>query len=106
LLTYLVATLCIAPPAPANSDFVRDLPNVAKVEASIVVEKPKHYLIHILDWHFIPKEDFIADLWGQGIEDELDAKYEQHLDDVEAVQVAQKALLLALVESRGSQKST
>lgn len=96
----LLAILCAAQSAP-DDQLLRDLPHIAKVEASIVVEKPTHYLIHILDWHFVEKDSFIADMRSQGINDDLDAKYAKHLNDVEAVQNQQKELLLALVENRG-----
>jgi hypothetical protein len=97
--TYFLAAWCLCQADPA---LLPKLPMVAKVETPVVVDKPASYLIHILDWHFVDKETFLADLRDQGITEDLEAKYAQHLDDVEAVQGEQKALLRALIEKHGA----
>ncbi len=60
---YLLAALCLC---QADLAMLPKLPMVAKVESPVVVDKPASYLIHVLDWHFVPEEDFRADLRDQG----------------------------------------
>jgi hypothetical protein len=54
--------------------------------------KPPRHLIHVCDWHYVPKESFIADLRTDNPKysaEEIDRLYAQHLVDVEAVQAEQ-----------------
>lgn len=69
---------------------------------------PESYLltrkvIHVCDWHHLPKDVFAADLQltADYIADELDRHYEQHLADVEAVQAEQIEQLRALIRQHG-----
>jgi len=75
--------------------FLRQLPHVAHVGRH-GPKQASHRIIHIIDWHFVEKKAFAADL-GSG-EDEIDALYEQHLDDVAAIQDHQVELLRALIQ--------
>ena len=94
-LHLLLSTIVCA--APDQGDILVTLPDVAHVEAK-PVDSPASYIIHILDWHFVDKDTFIADLRDQGITEDLDAKYAKHLADVEQVQAEQMTLLRTLVE--------
>ena len=82
---------------PNKDELLKAFPNAAIVEAK-PIDNPTQFLIHILDWHFVDKADFLADMKDQGITENLDVTYLKHLDDVEAVQSQQKALLQALKE--------
>jgi hypothetical protein len=53
-------------------------------------------IVHIRDWHYVPKEAFAIDTDLKG--EELDRAYEQHLRTVEGVQKAQKRLLKGIKE--------
>lgn len=95
MIALLMGLVCTAP--LPQSDLHKSLSNVATIESK-PIDKPTSYIIHILDWHYIPKEMFLADLRDQGITDDLDAKYAKHLAAVENVQAEQMVLLRTLVE--------
>lgn len=97
-----------ADPAPAAelTDFsgeaaaLRKLPGVHSVEIADRADEPTHRIIHILNWHFIPRHAFAADLRDQDdtiSDDEIDRLYAEFLDDVETVQQEQMRVLRALV---------
>lgn len=49
-------------------------------------------VIHVCDWHYVPKESFAADLRTDNpnySDEEIDKLYAQHLVDVEAIQAEQ-----------------
>lgn len=91
-------------PAPASvfdisadvMPFLRQRPHVAGVER-YGPNQPAHRIIHIADWHFVEKKAFAADLGSS--DDEIDALYEQHFDDVAAIQDQQIELLRALIRA-------
>ena len=84
---------------------LRQLPNVVKVERHGPATLPTHRIIHIADWHFVPKDDFAADLRSQSsepISDEaIDRQYAEHLDEVEAIQSEQIEFLRTLIQKHG-----
>lgn len=61
--------------------------------------KCRQRLVHILDWHYVPKDLYGVDYGLVG--DELDAKYAAFLDDVEKVRDEQVKLLRRLVKDHG-----
>lgn len=71
---------------PTNDDLA-NTPEVASVTVQ-AVQNPTHRIIHVLNWHFVSREDF-------ALEGDSDA-YEAFLDDVEAVQVEQMTFLKRL----------
>lgn len=68
---------------PTEAD-LKQMPEVASVTVQAVLN-PTHRIIHVLNWHFVSREDF-------ALEGDSDA-YEAFLDDVEAVQVEQMTFL-------------
>jgi hypothetical protein len=44
------------------TDLLKQLPGVQKVEVLVAVEKPKARIVHVANWHPVPKELFDVDL--------------------------------------------
>lgn len=83
-------------------ELLRGLPGVIQVDASVQVEKPTNRIIQLRDWHFVPKELFVIDMnqaHGRLLSpNEIDVLYEQHLLEVELVQLEQIAALRCLIK--------
>tara|TARA_R110002095_G_scaffold153786_4_gene133623 strand:+ start:902 stop:1705 length:804 start_codon:yes stop_codon:yes gene_type:complete len=81
---------------------LRKLPSVHSVTSTPTKSKPKQIIIHLLNWHFISKEDYAADLSdssdGDLSEDEIEKQYLAFLNDVEAIQKEQKQILRYLIK--------
>jgi hypothetical protein len=88
------------PSSPA-AEILRHLPGVAGVEVLVAAPNPTHCIIHLRDWHFVPKELFALEARhsaGRPLSDEeVNSLYEQNLLDVELVQIEQEAILRCLV---------
>ena len=84
---------------------LRQLPGVAEVEVRRSDRPARHRIVHLRDWHFLPKDLFAADIRDQGDrpvrQAEVDRLYSAFLSEVEAVQAEQRALLRCLVEHHG-----
>ena len=66
-------------------------------------ENQKREVIHVGDWHYIPRDTFAADLLANRSNysaDEIDDLYSEHLADVEAVQAEQVEQLKSLIRHR------
>jgi len=91
--------------AISAADILRALPGVVQVEVLVKVEKPTSRIIQLRDWHFVPKELLAIDLaeaHGRPLtQDEIDVLYEQHLLEVELVQLEQLAVLRCLIKHHG-----
>ncbi|MCA9020228.1 MAG: hypothetical protein KDA74_08815, partial [Planctomycetaceae bacterium] len=76
---------------------LQKLPSVHSVTSTPTKSKPKQIIIHLLNWHFVSKEDFAADLLDSSdsilSESEIDNRYLEFLDDVEAIQKEQRQIL-------------
>lgn len=86
---------------------LQQLPGVAEVERRLPVEAPTNRIIHLRNWHWIPKEHFVIDVRSSDPEldtDEIDRLYEEFLHEVELVQVEQMALLRCLIKHHGLTK--
>jgi len=44
------------------ADLLKQLPGVGKVEVLVAVDKPALRIVHLADWHFVPRELFDADM--------------------------------------------
>lgn len=90
--------------APA-ANILRAIPGVTDVEAKTAKGTPTHRIVHLLDWHYVPKDDYAADLRAIAEEPLSDAEinraYLEFLDDVEAVQAEQKTVLRCLIRDHG-----
>ncbi len=102
------------PPAPVRpstcleAKTLKALPYVHAVEYLPASEKPTRQIVHILDWHFVPRADFAADIRAEaekvGVtlsDADVDGNWESFLAEVEAVQLEQMALLRSLANSHG-----
>ena len=67
--------------------------------------RPSHRVVHLLDWHFVPKDRYAADLQSLSDKPLSDAEIEEHwqelLREVAAVQAEQLALLGLLIQRHG-----
>ena len=126
LLIVLSGMADSAPPNPAPSDsdavelpwldelevdfapIFRHLPNVAEVTRHGPTERPTHRIVHLLDWHFVDRETFAADLRSlsdKPIADaEIDRRHAKHLTNVAQVQAQQMALLRWLIKHHGLER--
>lgn len=81
---------------------LRKIPGVHSVTSTPIKSKPKQVIIHLLNWHFISREDYaadISDIEGKPIpEEELEKQYTEFLDEVEAIQKEQKRILRHLIK--------
>ena len=88
-----------------DSDLIsqlRKIPSIHSVTSTPTKSKPKKIIIHLLNWHFVSKEDYVADISdlsdGKLTEDEIDKRYFEFLNDVEAFQKEQKQILRYLIK--------
>src|SRR5580765_7573454 len=79
---------------------LRGLPGVALVD-HVAVEKPKKRIIHLLDYHYVPRELYALDFKAATGKELTDADYNRFLDDVESVQADHAATLDALIGQHG-----
>jgi hypothetical protein len=80
------------------------LPGVAEVRGDHPALAPTKRIIHVLDWHYLPRDLFAVDLRAHnpGLSDAAAARaYRDHLDAAETVQGEQRELLAALAEVHG-----
>jgi hypothetical protein len=84
---------------------LRQLPGVVEVKRSGTSEKPTHRIVHLLDWHFVDRDDYAADLRslsdGPLSDEEIDSRFSDLLDEVELVQEQQLAVLRSLIKLHG-----
>lgn len=80
---------------------LRQLPNVVEVERHGQTHQPTRRIIHIADWHFVPKDDYAADLRSLSTEpisdEEIARQHAELLEQVELIQQQQIELLRMLV---------
>lgn len=90
--------------APA-ADILRQLPGVAEVEVLVRAPKPTHRIIHLRDWHYVPRELFALDARqqaGRPLSDEdVDKLHRKQLLGIELVQLEQTTILRCLVKHHG-----
>lgn len=87
---------------PNLMDQLRNLPSVHSVTSTPTKSKPKQIIIHLLNWHYVSKEDFVSDLSDSSgdklSEAEIEKRYLEFLNDVEAIQGEQKQILRHLIK--------
>ena len=115
LMLVLAGAVFAASQAPAaetldnlDADAVaifRQLPGVVQVTRHGPPGRPSHRVVHLLDWHFVPKDRYAADL--RSLSDKLlsDAEVEGHwkelLREVAVVQTEQLVVLRQLIQRLG-----
>jgi hypothetical protein len=84
---------------------LRQLPGVVQVEVGVSADHPTLRIVHLRDWHFVPKDLYAIDLKNaKGRElsvGEIDQLHQELLLEVEVVQHEQMALLRCLVRHHG-----
>jgi len=72
------------------------------VEVLVAVRKPTRRIVHLRDWHLVPRELHAVDLRqaaGRAVSDEeVDVLHAEHLLEVELVQLEQTAILKCLTK--------
>jgi hypothetical protein len=82
------------------ADLLRQLPGVADAEVCVPAENPTHRIVHLRDWHFVPKDLYAVEAEGMTA-GEFDRLHRELLLEVEAVQLEQLALLRCLIRHHG-----
>jgi len=89
-------------------DLLAGLPGVVEVEHSVKCDKPTRRVIHLRDWHLVPRELYALDLAtsaGRPLpEDEVAQLHAEHLLEVAAVQAEQMVVLRCLIRHHGLRK--
>jgi hypothetical protein len=90
------------------TEILRPLPGIAQVEVCLKAEKPTSRIIHLRDWHFVPKELYALDMkQAHGRElttEEIDRLHQELLLEVELIQLEQMAVLRCLIKYHGLKK--
>jgi hypothetical protein len=91
--------------AASAADILRQLPGVADVEVLVRTPKASHRIIHLRDWHFVPRDMFALDVRQQVFrpvtDEEIDRLYQKFLLEVELVQIEQETILRSLAKHHG-----
>jgi Tfp pilus assembly protein PilO len=86
-------------------ELLRQLPGVVRVEVAIAATKPTRRIVHLRDYHFVPKDLYALDMkqaHGRELtDDEIDRLHQELLLEVELVQVEQMAILRCLIKHHG-----
>jgi hypothetical protein len=108
LLTSLSLLLPVPPPwqlCEPTACTLRNAPGVVEVEILVSPSRPTHRIIHVRDWHLVPEDLFTLDVQqaaGRALTaEEIATAYNPHLEDVEACQEGQMALLRHLAREYG-----
>jgi|GEM_PF-1343031 len=86
-------------------DLLRGLPGVVQVEVGVAAKKPTSRIIHLRDWHYVPRELYAIDMKAahdrELTDDEIDRLHQELLLEVELVQIEQMAVLRCLIQHHG-----
>ena len=86
-------------------DLLRQLPGVVQVDVGVAAKKPTSRIVHLLDWHSVPKELYAIDMkQAHGREltaEEIDQIHQELFLEVELVQLEQMAILRCLIKHHG-----
>ena len=83
------------------ADILRRLPGVVEVEVLVAATRPTRRIVHVRDWHYVPRDIYSIDFraaTGQELTDQL---HDEFLLGVELVQVEQAGVLRCLVGHHG-----
>lgn len=114
---------CSTPPDPGDNpplghtanallgtpaDALRHLPGVGEVEILVAAPRPTRRIVHVRDWHFVPRDLYALDLRqaaGRQLDDrEIDDRFRELLREVDAVQQDQEQILTALATRDGQRR--
>jgi hypothetical protein len=92
-------------PSTPAADLLRGRPFVAATDVALRARRPAYRIIQVCDWHFVDPELFrlemLATLRRTLTAEEGELMYQEHLLQVELVQVQQTALLRCLAKHHG-----
>lgn len=92
------------PSAPAD-EILQGRPYVVQVEALVKADQPIHRVIHLRDWHYVPKDLYALDMKGvferELTADEISQLHRELLLKVELIQLEQMAVLRCLIRHHG-----
>ena len=101
----LLSFLSADPRSLELSESLRKLPVVDSVNVIAAKVKAKKRIIHVLDWHYVDENSFVADLKDAAdevlSEDETKDAVEEHRKTVRKVQKQERQLILFLVSKLG-----
>jgi hypothetical protein len=84
---------------------LRQLPGVVQVTVAVSADEPTCRIVHLRDWHFVPKDLHAIDLKNANdrelTAEEIDQLHQELLLEIEAVQHEQMALLRCLIKHHG-----
>ena len=87
------------------AEILRGLPGVVQVEMLVKADKPTGRIVHLRDWHYVPKDLYALDMKQvherELTEQELDQLHQELLLEAEVVQLEQMALLRCLIKHHG-----
>src|SRR5262249_41205661 len=86
------------------SGILRQLPGVADVAVAVRADAPARRIVHLRDWHLVPRDQYAAELRAArpGLSDsDVDRLYRELTLEVEAVQLEQMAFLRCLIRHHG-----
>lgn len=112
LLLFVLFISCsplnVSPTEFLTLNTLRKLPHVHAVDIARAETRPHHQIIHILNWPFIERKTFLADLQSRTEQPlskaESEKEWENYLSRVELVQDHQEDLLRALMRFHGIEK--
>jgi hypothetical protein len=88
-----------------DEPILRQLPGVVDVEVVVRAEPATHRIIHLRDWHYVPRDLYAQDVRAAAgrplSEAEVDRLHEELCLEVEAVQFEHLALLRCLIKHHG-----
>lgn len=91
-----------------HADALRQLPGVSEVEVLVAVARPTRRIIHVRDWHYVPRDLYALDLRqaaGRQLDDrEVDDRFQELIREVDAVQRDQEQILTALSRRHGQRR--
>ena len=94
------ASLVSVNAAPPISGDLKSLKEVHSARVVTESDTPKQTIIHLKDWHYVSKADYIIDKGINGA-DGLPATYDKFLESVSKVQTQQEAVLRMLIAKHG-----
>jgi hypothetical protein len=95
----------IADPSTDAANMLRQLPGMVEVEALVTCPQPTHRIIHLRDWHHVPRDLYALDrahaLCRPLSPEALGLRYEELLLQVELVQRERLSLQRCLIRHHG-----
>jgi hypothetical protein len=103
-----IATVHSEEPIAIDAGALSNLPGVYSVEVMVPVSQPTHRIIHVRDWHSVPRDIFSLDLRHAATrpleDEEVASRYRKFLRQVELVQQEQEQFLISVASRRDQRR--